>query len=43
MGNVGVDNSIAIGSDGLPVISYLDLGTNVLMVAKCSKPTCAAP
>jgi len=37
---VGIDNSITIGTDGLPVISYRDVSTQDLMVAKCTNPYC---
>ncbi|MFN8535067.1 MAG: hypothetical protein U0556_16130 [Dehalococcoidia bacterium] len=40
--NVGLYSSIAIGFDGLPVISYHD-GTGLnLNVVKCGNPTCTA-
>jgi hypothetical protein len=39
-GSVGGYNSIAIGVDGLPVISYLDDGAGDLKVAKCPNLTC---
>lgn len=39
--NVGSDTSIAIGADGLPVISYRDFGASTLKVAKCNDPACA--
>jgi hypothetical protein len=38
---VGHYSSIAIGTDGLPVISYLDQTAGALKVAKCNKPSCA--
>ena len=38
---VGQHTSIAIGNDGLPVISYQDATAGALKVAKCPKPTCA--
>jgi hypothetical protein len=38
---MGLYNSITIGADGLPVISYQD-GTNLdLKVAKCANAFCA--
>ncbi len=41
-GSVGWDNDMTIGTDGLPVISYLD-GTNVdLKVAKCGNASCSS-
>ena len=39
--SVGSDTSIAIGSDGLPVISYQDLTAGALKVAKCANSACA--
>ena len=41
-GNVGQFSSIAIGADGLPVISYYDATNFNLKVAKCTNATCAA-
>ncbi|MBI3181329.1 MAG: hypothetical protein HYZ28_04225 [Myxococcales bacterium] len=42
-GNVGINgNSITIGTDGLPVISYYDWGLGDLKVAKCSSTACLA-
>jgi hypothetical protein len=38
---VGQDTSIAIGQDGIPVISYYDLTAKSLKVAKCARATCA--
>ncbi|MEZ5441116.1 MAG: hypothetical protein R3F15_06470 [Lysobacterales bacterium] len=38
--NVGQGNDIAIGTDGLPVISYYDATAGALKVAKCSNPAC---
>jgi hypothetical protein len=38
---VGSFTSIAIGADGLPIISYFDGGAGALKVAKCNKPSCA--
>jgi hypothetical protein len=39
---VGDFSSIAIGSDGLPVISYQDLTAGALKVAHCGNATCTA-
>jgi hypothetical protein len=39
--NVGWYTSIAIGSDGFPVISHLDLTAHALKVAKCNDAACA--
>lgn len=38
--SVGQHTSIAIGTDGLPVISYLDGTDGALKVVKCFKPGC---
>ncbi len=35
-------NSITIGSDGMPVVSYIDSTDYYLKVAHCSDPACAA-
>lgn len=40
-GVVGLFTSIAIGDDGLPVISYLDRERCALKVAKCNDPACS--
>jgi hypothetical protein len=40
-GSVGYWTSIAIGTDGNPVISYLDATHNDLKVARCNDPICA--
>jgi hypothetical protein len=40
-GNVGRYSSIAIGTDGLPVISYYDSANGRLKVASCNDPACA--
>lgn len=42
VGNTGHFSSITIGSDGLPVVSYIDFTNYYLKVAHCSDPTCAA-
>jgi len=39
-GFVGLDTSIAIGADGLPVISYYDLTNKELKVAHCGNTSC---
>jgi hypothetical protein len=39
---VGLDTAIAIGADGLPIISYADLTAGTLKVAKCGNPSCTA-
>jgi PKD repeat protein len=41
-GDVGKWTSIAVGADGLPVISYYDATNNYLKVAKCGDATCLA-
>ena len=38
--HVGKHISIAIGADGLPVISYYDFTARALKVIKCFKPAC---
>ncbi len=40
---VGYYTSIAIGADGMPVISYLDATAGALMVAHCNNVTCTTP
>jgi hypothetical protein len=40
--SVGFNTSIAIGTDGLPVISYQDVSVSDLKVVKCGNPTCSA-
>ncbi|MCX6695173.1 MAG: hypothetical protein NTU61_02605 [Candidatus Altiarchaeota archaeon] len=40
--SVGGYSSIAIGSDGLPVISYYDSSYGDLMVAKCGNSACSS-
>lgn len=37
---VGLYTSIAIGADGLPVISYYDASAHALKVAKCGTRSC---
>jgi hypothetical protein len=39
---VGEFSSIAVGSDGLPAISYYDRTALLLKMAKCSNPACTA-
>jgi hypothetical protein len=38
--SVGYGNAIAIGADGLPIISYFDESNDVLKVARCSDIAC---
>ena len=38
--SVGFDTSIAIGVDGLPIVSYFDDTADALKVAKCSNAAC---
>jgi hypothetical protein len=40
-GNAGASNSLALGGDGLPVISYFDGANGDLKVAKCNDAACA--
>jgi len=40
LNRVGWYNSIAIGADGFPVISYQDITAGALRVAKCMNPSC---
>ncbi|CAB4900760.1 unannotated protein [freshwater metagenome] len=40
-GTTGSDTSVAIGTDGFPVISYQDRTSNVLRVAHCINVTCS--
>ena len=39
-GNVGYQTSIAIGTDGNPIISYLDLANGDLKTASCESTSC---
>jgi len=39
--DVGVDSSVAVGADGLPVISYHDSRNGALKVAHCTNVTCS--
>ncbi|MFH1501295.1 MAG: PKD domain-containing protein, partial [archaeon] len=41
-GDVGIGSSIAIGSDGFPVISYYDLTAGSVKVAKCLTDNCSS-
>jgi len=41
--NVGSHSSLAIGNDGLPIISYEDFTAGALKVAKCNDIACATP
>jgi len=41
-GDVGSDDSLAIGSDGNPVISYLDRTNDAVKVAWCDDPACGS-
>lgn len=40
--NVGAYSSIAIGADGLPVVSHRDETASALRVTKCGNPACTA-
>ncbi len=42
-GIVGEYTSLAIGTDGNPVVSYFDRTNRDLKVAKCATPTCTGP
>ena len=39
-GDAGYSSSLAIGADGLPVVSHLDASTHTLRVAHCGGVTC---
>jgi len=41
-GSVGEYASIALGTDGLPIISYYDAGNGDLRVAHCGDPACTS-
>src|SRR2546429_8395805 len=41
-GDVGQFTSIAVGTDGLPVVSYCDLGNRDLKVARSGNPACCS-
>jgi hypothetical protein len=40
--SVGILTAIAVGPDGLPVISYQDMASDAIKVAKCGNPSCSA-
>lgn len=40
--SVGSDTSVAIGADGLPVMSYFDAKNGDLRVAQCANPACSS-
>jgi len=40
-GDVGFYTSIAIGSDGNPIISYIDSATDDLKIVHCTSPSCS--
>jgi hypothetical protein len=40
-GEAGYASSLAIGADGLPVVSHMDTSTHTLRVAHCGNVTCA--
>lgn len=42
LGNVGVFSAIAIGINGLPVISYYDVNNRDLKIAHCANTACTA-
>jgi hypothetical protein len=41
VGDVGAFTSLAIGADGMPVMSYIDITNGVLKVAKCDNVDCS--
>jgi len=41
-GNVGIGSSIAIGTDNLPIISYVGSPNNDFVVVRCGDKTCAS-
>jgi hypothetical protein len=41
-GSVGYDTSIAVGADGVPIISHRDRAAGVLKVAKCGNAACTS-
>jgi hypothetical protein len=41
-GGVGSDASVAIGADGMPIVSYFDAKNGDLKVARCTAPGCTA-
>jgi len=41
-GSVGADSSIIIGTDGFPVISYINQGNSDLKVVHCTNTSCSA-
>ena len=40
LNNIDSNTSVAIGADGLPVVSYMDVTAGALKVAKCGTRTC---
>ena len=42
LASLGLENSIAIGTDGLPIISYYDITNTDLKVAKCGNAACSS-
>ena len=42
-GDVGLYTSIAVGSDGLPVISYRAVSGGALKVLHCARKDCTVP
>src|SRR3990172_745428 len=41
-GDVGYTPSIAVGSDGLPIIAYYDYTNRGLKIVKCGNASCSA-